>query len=225
MITDLRAEAEAEAKIDNFAFDPYCKLYLPLYKLDGDSFADRSAYGHLCTNHGSLWTPRGRSFNGVDNDINCGNIEIANAITIGFWIKCSTNENRFILSKGIDLTVQNQRYCFGLGTYAKWFFRTTAGPKELVYPATFYDGIWHLIMATYDSSTEVAKLYVVDRDKVTSDTHTGTITTGGDIRLGRFYNYQLLLFLGSLGAFWLYSRALTPQEISHHYIVGKELFG
>ena len=34
---------------------------------DGDSFMDRSVYGHLCTNHGSKWQLDGRYFDGVNN--------------------------------------------------------------------------------------------------------------------------------------------------------------
>ena len=71
MITALRSRAELE--LDRLALDPYCKLYLPFWKLDGDSFADHSAYGHLCTNYGSKWQLDGRYFDGDDDKVDCGN--------------------------------------------------------------------------------------------------------------------------------------------------------
>jgi len=42
-------------------------LALPFKYLDGDSFMDRSVYGHRCVNHGSKWQLDGRYFDGVDN--------------------------------------------------------------------------------------------------------------------------------------------------------------
>ena len=42
-------------------------LALDFKKKDGDSFMDRSVYGHLCTNHGSKWQLDGRYFDGVDD--------------------------------------------------------------------------------------------------------------------------------------------------------------
>ena len=50
-----------------FGHEPGCVLALPFRHLDGDSFMDRSVYGHLCTNHGSRWQLDGRYFDGVDN--------------------------------------------------------------------------------------------------------------------------------------------------------------
>ena len=49
-----------------------CCLALDLKRKDGDSFMDRSVYGHLCTNYGSKWQLDGRYFNGVDNYVDCG---------------------------------------------------------------------------------------------------------------------------------------------------------
>ena len=89
MITGLKPRAELE--LDRFALDSYCKLYLPLWKLDGDSFADHSAYGHLCTNYGSLWTPQGRSFDGVNDYVEMAGTEnMINGLktgTIELWLK------------------------------------------------------------------------------------------------------------------------------------------
>lgn len=59
----------------DFIFDPSLVLYLPLYKLDGASFMDRSAYGHLCTVTGAVWTPQGRDFDGSDDYIDLDDID------------------------------------------------------------------------------------------------------------------------------------------------------
>ena len=39
-----------------FIFDPSLVLYLSLWKLDGDSFMSKDAYGHLCTVTGALYS-------------------------------------------------------------------------------------------------------------------------------------------------------------------------
>src|SRR4030042_2091010 len=52
--------------------DPSLVLYLPLPKLDGASFISGDACGHPIVNSGAFWTPRGRSFDGIDDLIDCG---------------------------------------------------------------------------------------------------------------------------------------------------------
>ena len=70
----------------NFS-DPSCVLYLPLHRLDGASFMSKDAYGHLCTATGALWTPRGRSFDGSDDLIDCGNPVALGETTFMWWMK------------------------------------------------------------------------------------------------------------------------------------------
>src|SRR3972149_6505876 len=71
-----------------FQYDPSCVLYLPLYELDGASFASRDAYGHLCTVTGATWGLQGRTFNGTSDWINCGtsSILVPPQITLEFWL-------------------------------------------------------------------------------------------------------------------------------------------
>ena len=79
----------------NFVFDPSLVLYLPLYEMDGASFASRDAYGHRCTVTGALWRPNGRYFDAVNDGINCGtgsNLNLGNTMdkyTMTAWIKTS----------------------------------------------------------------------------------------------------------------------------------------
>lgn len=52
--------------------DPTCVLYLPLYKLPGEVFYSRDRGWQKATNSGSIWTPKGRFFDGVDDYVNLG---------------------------------------------------------------------------------------------------------------------------------------------------------
>ena len=73
---------------NGFISDPSLVLYLPLYQLDGTAITSKDAYGHLCSVTGVTWRPDGRCFDGVDDEIDCGNgssIQIGGAITIGLF--------------------------------------------------------------------------------------------------------------------------------------------
>ena len=50
-------------------------LSLPFRYLDGDSFMDRSVYGHHCVNYGSKWQLDGRYLDG-DDYVDCGNASV-----------------------------------------------------------------------------------------------------------------------------------------------------
>ena len=71
-----------------------CVLALPFRYLDGEKFMDRSAYGHLCTNHGSKWQLDGRYFDGVGNYVDCGVASVlhfSKAFTVGALLSIPTN--------------------------------------------------------------------------------------------------------------------------------------
>ncbi|MDY6835496.1 MAG: hypothetical protein SVY53_11925, partial [Chloroflexota bacterium] len=51
--------------LESLYLDPELRLLLPLRYLDGNSFMSRDAYGHLCTNNGTVWHLGGRSFDGI----------------------------------------------------------------------------------------------------------------------------------------------------------------
>lgn len=59
-------------KLERFIYDPECRFYLPLKRLDGNSFMSKDARGHLCTRSGALWGPDGWYFDGADDKIDCG---------------------------------------------------------------------------------------------------------------------------------------------------------
>ena len=224
MITSLNPRAEMA--LDRFALDPYCKLYLPLYKLDGDSFADRSAYGHLCINHGSTWTPQGRSFDGVDDYVDCGNnasLDITDAITLEVWAKrMSIGEYQRIVSKGTDKTWQIDTA--SSGRHIRLVVLNPAGAAFIVFTTTAeLPTEWTHIVATYNH--QIAKV-CFNADEAGSQAGTDSIrVTTYKLGIGisdpddRYYYFN-----GLISSVLIYSRALTPQEILEHYIVGRELF-
>jgi len=215
----------AEAELDNFALDPSCVLYLPLWKLDGDSFMSKDAYGQLCTNHGSLWTPQGRKFDGVDDYITA-----ANALPI------STTDD-FTVSVLVNLKADAVRDMFGYyGDSNNLFLQLLAdGAVRFRYkgteasPGTQIDtssGVissdtFYWITATKVAG-DIASLFINSSAPLTTpDMQESNIT--GVPEIGGIASLTFHC-KGLVNEVRIYSRALTPQEIQHHYIVSKELF-
>ena len=95
---------------DELVLDPSLVLWLPFRYLDGGSFMSRDAIGHECTNYGSLWTSQGRSFDGTDDYVDCGNdesLDITDAITIEAWFNMS-NVNSVIIKRYTSLGGSNR---------------------------------------------------------------------------------------------------------------------
>ena len=76
--------------IDELAFDPYCVLYLPLWRLDSGSFCSGDMYGKLCSRHGAGWTRYGWQFvSGEADYIDCDTYDILDClpVTVIVWIR------------------------------------------------------------------------------------------------------------------------------------------
>jgi len=226
MITALRPRAEIE--LDRFALDPYCRLYLPLWKLDGDSFMSRDAYGHLCSRSSvPYWTPQGWKFDGNDDYVDCGSgtsLDLRNiSFTLEAWAKRdSIGTYDFIINQA-EAAAANKNLQFGFMDYNKFSF--SFYDNDLISPLAYTDTDWHLWVGRYDASNRSRKIFR-DSVEVASDT-AGThyqgfaaLTIGQRITVAPPNNFD-----GLIALVLIYSRALTPQEILEHYIVGKSLFG
>ena len=130
-----------------------CVLALDLKRKDGDSFMDRSVFGHLCTNHGSKWQLDGRYFNGSSDYIGVSPAgSLPDFKTTLAWIK--------LLSVPADWTaIVNKTtagsYLFALqaGGKLEMYLRTTlleGGAGETKSPLPL--GLGLLTGATYDGA-------------------------------------------------------------------------
>ena len=87
-----------------------CVLDLPFRYLDGDSFMDRSVFGHLCTNYGSKWQLDGRYFDGANYYVDAGSassLKLAGDFTIEAGVKFAP------ASMGIHKTIVDYYYTRG----------------------------------------------------------------------------------------------------------------
>ena len=227
MITDLKPKAKVA--IDRFPLDPYCRLYLPLRHLDGDSFMSKDAYGHVCTRHADAhWTPQGWSLDGVGDYLSVPThraLDIADAITIEAWIY-KNSEAGNIYQRIVQKGNANQAYGLtleGTATLKARFYLSGADTAFVLQTNFQYDN-WKHAVTTYDS--HYVRGYVDGVNVYTSTDQNSAIgITTNHLQIGRRGDaLAITYFNGLIGLVSIYNRALTPQESSEHYLVGKELF-
>jgi len=216
----------------NFVFDPSLVLYLPLYELDGSSFASRDAYGHLCTVTGALWRPNGHYFDGADDRIAVADsagsaFDLITAMTYEVWVKPGNggdNYGRF-LSKTDANPYANRKVMLGKEladeTNVRWEHSDLAGGGVLNSGAgAMVVDAWNHVVGTYENSGQ--KFIYVNGASVASATQAGTVasTAGGVLWIGSLFATNQN-FLGDIGEVRIYNRGLTPQEIQHNYLATK----
>ena len=228
--------------MNDLFYDPYLKLYLPLWQLDGDSFIDRSAYGHLCTVTGALWRPDGRIVDGVDDRIGLGNpaaiVDLTQGTTIAWFKRTGATTSQVILGYGGgDVAAP--------GLYNALEVRDTASNfylANLVDEASSVDfqGIrnatpiaadtWYCGAISSDGSTWRVFL---NGNEETATIWIGTLNTGdffGDVVDANIPSPALTIgallydgaygswLAGTIGEVWIYSRVLTAAEIQNIYL-------
>ena len=194
-----------------------CVLALPFRYLDGEKFMDRSAYGHLCTNHGSKWQLDGRYFDGVASYVDCGSdpsldtVFGSTTLTLEAWVFPEDwVDYRGIISKKDNNLYVNQPA--GLFADAKGFTFIIADGTNLnqIYYKPALNQWYHLI-----GMCDGSDLYLFsNRKQVGTTPLTVTPVPNTDpLRIGRFYNQKD--FYGLIAEVRTYSFAdYTPRILS-----------
>lgn len=203
--------------------DPSCVLYLPLYRLDGASFMSKDAYGHLCTAGKSVWTPQGHSFDGLDDDINCGS---GSSFPAG-------NSDRTILiwiyPKTISLPYQGFFLYGKLGNSQA--FRLATDPVGNILEAGKYGGdvkgttlltldVWQQIGVTLNDGNQINFYSNGQVDGPYTLDGIATYLTMSKIGVGGG-GWDDPNLDGLVGEARLYNRALNGVEIQHNYLATK----
>ena len=216
--------------MDDFRYDPYLKLYLPLWKLDGASFMSQDAYGHLCTVTGALWRLDGRIFNGVNDVITVPhhaalNFGWADSFSFWFWIKTNqaSGDYKNVLGKGTgspsyNALIHNGYPSMYLGNWAT-AARCWSQASTLV-----NDNVWHFVLMTYDGTKVVAgQLYYVDGTaSATSaivDTLDADIANTQSLTIGSGSGFDALA--ATIPEIGINSRGLTALEGQNIYLATK----
>lgn len=208
-------------------------LYLPLWKRDAggtNQIRSDDAYGHLATVSGALWTPQGRTFDGVDDQILIADpssvLDLTTALTYEVWVKPSNGGDSYgrfltktstdpyasrvvMLGKELDDETNVRWEHFGLTPTV-----LNSGTGKMTVDA------WNHVVGTY-VNTPVRVIYV-NGVAVANDTGTGTITStpGAVLWVGSLFTDNQNL-LATIGEVRVYRRALSVVEIMQNYLATK----
>jgi hypothetical protein len=225
MMNNLVLFSKVEAAIDRLAMEPYCALYLPLWKLDGSTEAGAHIYSQeaaskLFYTQATTWTPRGRNFTGGEKlySYDDQGLDIEDAVTVELYLKPTANASAstYLLGK------RYATFCLLSNTsYSLYFSVTTpGGTSEKYIGGTVPLGRFSLVSCSYDSADGKLRGYLngLFVDSASHD-YGGKICIDHDgyLRVGNHLEGIIALAL-------YYSRALTPLEIAQHYQIISGLF-
>jgi len=208
----------------NFIIDPSLVLYLPLYKLDGDSFMSQDAYGHLCTVTGASWRSNGRYFDGLDDytRISHNPIFTFNSVfTVEWWgrIDSYTGNRSGIISKD-----RNDTNFWDFRPHHSTRINFLYGFTDSVYYdnlADIGDGFHHYVAVINGTDFSFYQDSEWKGNRTLSHTvgdNTQPIYIGVTLNRGDLTSYYLQ---GLIGEALIYNRVLTPVEIQHNYLATK----
>lgn len=212
-------------------------LYLPLWSpgLRGSAFKSIDPFRHECAVTGAIQVANGRLFDGDDylRIPNHSSFSVLTAISVLVWVKGAAQDDKAFIVVWDD----NQRE-FNVSTGAggntnkpRIFVHKTGNNdlrKDYTSSLVAFDGSWHLVGFSFNTSTDVLSIYVDDElDTSPTLTQNNTIDSifassadllvGARLSAGNPAGY----ITGEIGEAWIYNRALTPEEISYLYRLTK----
>ena len=207
----------------NFIYDPSLVLYLPLHMLDGASFMSKDAYGHSCAVTGALWTPRGRSFDGTDDEIDTGSsatLNLTTAISVIMWVKPDLSANRTLLSRCVNST---HGYTLIAASNSNLYLisRNSNVDPGTLSKSGLVTNTWYQVGFIWVSS--VKRALVLNGElfsEGSTDVDIPSIPTDHTY-IGRNDPWYGSRFKGLIGEVRLYNQALSSLEIQHNYLATK----
>lgn len=188
---------------------------------DGTVLHDRSGLDNPGTVHGARWVLNGRGyalrFDGVDDYVDCGNskaLDLRGPLTLCLWVwpEKPRAKEPGLAGKWLD------SYALTLkGNECYWYI---SGEENQVH-APLSAGQWHHVAGTFDG--RVLRLYLDGVEKAHADSKRDRVPAGRDFSMGRLLPDPAATassrgwFAGMLDEVKLYSRALSPAEITAEY--------
>jgi hypothetical protein len=180
---------------------------------DGKAFTSREARGHLCSISGALWSPHGRIFDGVDDQITLAGIPFVNGRhTFIWWMKSShSSGNVGIFSTTTVLTKRG----LNLINTTPLFVQTNSGFKYFTSVSSYLDDNWHFWEFYLPGATQSdykASILRIDGTEIPGG------ATGDDIpsvwttfTIGQSEYGNIAM---TMGDFLVYNRGLSAAEAS-----------
>ena len=205
-----------------------CVLDPKMDEGEGTSVKDTSGYGNHGNITGAVWTDgyyeKALSFDGVDDYVIVPNVVTnKNEMSFSVWAKTNSITKSQDILDAANPSSPYDGFLFSFrsdGTI--WVRWDNLGSTKQLAVSGQLDLNWnHWGIVIGNSKIE---LYKNGKSVGVYSTTIDTITSNYEFRIGRFIS-GTSQYDGLIGEVRIYNRALTPQEILDHYIIGKEMFG
>ncbi len=197
-------------------------LYLPLYSTDlqGSSITSKDSSQTLCDVTGAVWGNKGRTFDGSDDVILCGDgtsLDLITAMTLEAWVKIGKVTGTYQFIMGRDDGTNRSFYLQQLLTGMSAGFWSSNVNKNISAGTTLIIATWYHFVVTYDKvSLKIFTNGVLDcaplaeTGNIDNDNVSFTIGARDTSPVDRD-------FQGIIGEARVYNRALSTTEISDIY--------
>ena len=216
---------------------PQVRLHLPLYLLDGASFRSVDSTGHLCTSSGSVWRPKGRYFDGVDDFLSLthhARLLPGGAFSVVAWIKPNKiTGTQQIFNKLNAGDFDDRTFSFYINTddiiFRIWGNVTSNSIGRQASNKIVADK-WTHVAGVYRGGVVSASVEVFV-DGVRSDdanVQNGTFTAIGTSTKTPFIGKEdgdVNYFSGLIGEVLMLIDIISPQQILAHYLGTKARYG
>lgn len=203
--------------------DPSLVLYANLRKHDGAQFMSDDQYGRLFAVTGATWGFQGRTFDATDDIIKCTPLVVV-CRSIIFWFKPTTQVTTASSAQVLmyfDAAQSHDYICTGAvtGLVANETLSFMGANQTTCVQNLTLTATWHFFAFVYNTSLARYDIYYDNalQTVVTGDSHRGLITSGM-FQLGRTVASSAN---GIFGDALLYTRALTPAELTNFHLATK----
>lgn len=185
---------------------------------------DLSGNNNDGTINGSVWEENSLNFDGIDDWVNCGEMNYSN-VTIEAVVlyKNVPNEEMAVAvnweNGGYGLSLNNTKNCCEMnlnGTYNRCMANNVAKANKMYYISGPYDGS-KLVINENGISTNTSISSSITTTKNSTVFALGT-NPRGDIATGSFLD-------GKIYSVRVYNRVLTDEEVNNNYEIDKVKFG
>ena len=203
-------------------------LYLPLYELDGATFASKDQYGHLCTVTEAVWTPQGFLFDGTNDVIaSADNSGLSGDAVFSFeiWFKAVslTNWDVLVSVSGASGTLNACTLTLmGDGDVGLSFGgANNAHVGEAISTGTWYHLVAVKTAGAIDATTNIY-LDGIPQALDGNESSNAPNVTEGVATVGAYSGFGFAnCYIGEVR---IYNRALTPLEIQQNYLATKQRY-
>ena len=216
--------------MNRLAYDPTCRLYLPLWMKDGATFMSDDAYGHLVTATGSIWGLQGRNFDGddfldvPDNDVlSFGDSLTDSPFSMASWVYINNSNRSDPITKGTTTAREYMLVVDATTRIVNFLCYDEIGSVNIgkSTDAGIANNAWSLIGGTYDGSSSANGVTIYVNNTVPAQTNVingvyVAMHNQGSLRIGRFMD-SASYTTGKIGELLVLGRQLRPAEIERYY--------